>query len=421
MTCRAHEAIAIVVAISFASAASARAQGGDEVASDQTPAIVTRLALKTSALFAQAPDDPVLFPDQSSATLYWRGRLDSAIRIGDHASFIVAYEQQLRAFTSESGLTAVLPALAPPAFRIKPLDWEIASTDHALWQHEIDRLALHASFGGTTLTLGRQAVGWGRGVMFSAIDLFSPFTPLEADREWRRGIDAARAEIRLSDRSSVDAVAAFGPTIAQSAAVARVRGYAGRADVEIAGGRRAGDTFVGATTSAPIKGAEVHGEVAVFQTPAVEGSSVFATPRTIAKAVVGASRRLPWGGVLVEGEYHYSGFGAPGHQDLAPFLADPEVQLRYLRGDTQILRRHAIGVAATYDKSPLLSFGARWVHTGADDSGVVMPTLDATFSDRWSLEATGYVPYGRPPTGLSIPTLYGVTPLGLFVQLRFYR
>jgi hypothetical protein len=412
----------LMVAASMFGAVPAVAQGGaDDPTPAEAPQVVTRLALKTSSLFARAPDDPVLFPDRSSATIYWRGRVDSAIRLGAHASFVVAYEQRVRAYTSTiTGLDSTL-ATDRPAFRITPLDWEIASGDHARWQHEIDRLAVHVSLGGTTLTIGRQAVGWGRGVMFGAIDLFSPFTPLEADREWRRGIDAARVEVRLSDRSSLDGVAAFGPTIDESAAVARVRGYAGRADVEVAGGRRAGDTFIGGATSAPVRGAELHAEVAVFATPAVAGSSAFAVPRTITKVVVGASRRLPWGGVLLDGEYHYSGFGAPPNEDLVQFLADPVVQTRYLRGDTQILRRHALGLAVSDELSPLLVIGARWVHTGADDSGVVMPTLSATFNDRWSLEATGYVPYGRPPQGPSIPSQYGATPLGLFVQLRFYR
>ncbi|HUL75011.1 MAG TPA: hypothetical protein VLT86_18000 [Vicinamibacterales bacterium] len=398
---------------------------GQEAAADatapETSRVVTRLALKTSALFAHAPDDPVLFPDPTTATIYWRGRVDSAIQLGARTSLGVAYEQRLRAYTSPvTGLDSTL-AIDRPAFRITPLDWEIASGDHARWQHEIDRLALRAAIGPTQLTIGRQAVGWGRGVMFGAIDLFSPFTPLEADREWRRGIDAARAEIRLSDRSSLDALVAFGPTVDASAAVARVRGYAAGADVEIAGGWRAGDAFLGGATSAPVGGAEIHVEAAVFATPAVAGSVAFAAPRTIAKVVAGASRRLPWGGLLVEGEYHYSGFGAPATADLARYLADPEVQTRYLRGDTQILRRHAIGAAVNDELSPTFVVGARWVHTGADDSGVVMPTITATLSDRWSIEATGYVPYGRVPQGAAIPTQYGATPLALFVQLRFYR
>jgi hypothetical protein len=46
--------------------------------------------------------------------------------------------------------------------------------------------------------------------LFGAVDLFSPFTPFEADREWRRGVDAVRCDLKLTDRASLDVVAAFG-------------------------------------------------------------------------------------------------------------------------------------------------------------------------------------------------------------------
>jgi len=387
----------------------------------EEPVLTTRLALKESGLVSHAPADPILFPERSTATFYWRGRLDSSVRLGARTSITGAYEQRAIAFTATpNNLGVGLPADRPP-FRVTPLDWAIASGEHAQWRHEIDRLALHADTGPAALTIGRQAVGWGRGIAFTAIDLFSPFTPLEADREWRRGIDAARAEIRMSDRASVDGVAAFGETWGHSAAVARLRGYAGHADVEIVGGYRAGDGLIGGATSAPLRGAEVHAEAAVFTTTGVAGSVAFGIDRTIVKLVAGASRRLPWAGAIVEGEYHYSGFGAPGGEDLGAFLRDPVVQERYLRGDMQTLRRHAIAAAVIVDHSPLLTFGARWVHTGADDSGVIMPVITATFDDRWSLDVTGYVPYGQAPSFGAIPAQYGATPAGVFVQLRYYR
>ena len=41
----------------------------------------------------------------------------------------------------------------------------------------IDRLNLHGSFGGTDVTLGRQAIGFGRIVLLSPLDIIAPFSP----------------------------------------------------------------------------------------------------------------------------------------------------------------------------------------------------------------------------------------------------
>ena len=386
------------------------------------PAVTLRYSFKSSALFSRLPDDRVLFPDRDSATGFWRFRIEPTVRIDDDTNIEVAVEQRLRVFSSESGTTGVLPTEAAAPFRLRQLDWQLASSANAEWRIEVDRAALHTRAGAANLTVGRQAIGWGRGVLFGAVDLFSPFTPLEADREWRRGVDAVRADVKLADRVSVDAVGAFGTDADHSIVAGRLRGYAGKADVEIVGGRRARDVFGGATTSAAVGDAEVHAELAVFRTPAVPGSLNFASERSVVKAVAGASYRVPLGsGVLAYAEYHYSGFGASSAAGILPLLADPGFQERYARGDTQILGRHAIAVLASYELSPEVSWSAEWLQSPIDGSGVIVPSATLTFGDRVSMVLSGYVPYGRTPAGATLGSDFGASPLAAFVQLRLYR
>lgn len=390
----------------------------------QPTPFVIRYSLKSSGLFAVAPEDAVLFPDRGSATGLWRFRIEPSGPLGDRGSFEVAFEQRVSAFTSPATVagSGVLPSQAPGPFRIRQLDWRLAGSEHAEWRAEIDRAAVHTQVGATNVTVGRQAVGWGRGVLFGAIDLFAPFTPLEADREWRRGVDGVRADVKLAGRTSLDAVAAFGRNLDQSAFAGRLQSYAGTVDVEIVGGRRARDLFGGTAISAAVRHAEIHGELALFRTPPVEGSLTFATERAVVKGVAGGSYRLPIGaGLLVYAEYHYSGFGATSPEEMLAQLRDPAFQLRYFRGDTQILGRHATAVLASYEVSPEVALSTQWLHSPTDASGVGVPSITLTFGDRWSLVVSGYIPYGAGPTGASLGSQFGATPMALFAQVRMYR
>jgi hypothetical protein len=403
--------------------AGAQDQGASGTAGDRS--FTLRTSLKASALVSHAPDDPVLFPERDSATSFWRLRLEPAVHLGEGITVAAAYEQRLRVFSGSPGLAGlgVLPAETPAPYRVRQLDWQIAGSPRASWRHEIDRAYLGLHLGGANVTVGRQAVGWGRGVLFGAVDLFSPFSPLEADREWRRGVDAIRADIKLADRVSFDAVGAFGESLDASVFAGRLRGYAGKADVELVAGRRARDLFSGVTSSAAVGDVEVHGELAVFRAPdALPAGGLGEDGRVVLKAVAGGSYRFPLGhGVLVYVEYHYSGFGAKHAADVLPLLADAAFRDRYLRGDTQILGRHALAALASYEFSPELAVSGLWLQSPVDGSGVAAPSATVTFSDRLSLVATAYVPYGRPPHGLVLNSEYGAGALSGFLQVRMYR
>lgn len=378
-----------------------------------------RTSIKGSALLFRAPDVPALFPERTGTESMWRLRLEPEVRAGRNAVFTVAYEQRLQYASRPTGIMTVgiLPTDGAP-FRVRPLDWTLTGSSGASWRHEIDRASTQLRLSRADITIGRQAIGWGRGVMFGAVDLFAPFSPLEADREWRRGVDAIRADVKLTDRSSVDIVGAFGTTWDRSAVAARARGYAGSIDLEVMAGRRARDLFGGMTTSAAVGDAELHGEAALFRVPpdAFSGDS-----RLVWKAVAGGSYRFPIGsGILAAAEYHYSGFGAPRPEAILPLLATRDFLERYLRGDTQILTRHAIALTASYEASPECAFSAQYLLNPRDRSGIVVPGLMYTISDHATLVGSVYIPYGRPPTGVVIRSEFGAASLSALLQLRLY-
>jgi hypothetical protein len=185
--------------------------------------------------------------------------------------------------------------------------------------------------------------------------------------------------------------------------------------VEVVAGRRGDDLFAGITSSAAVGDAEVHGETAAFRVPAGMDHDV------VWKVVVGGSYRVPIGtGILAYAEYHYSGFGADHAEEIPVLLTRPEFVGRVVRGDMQILSRHALGVTGSYEASPEITYSGQWLHNPADQSGILAPAMTYTFSDAVSLLGSVYVPYGRPPEGGVLRSEHGAAPLSGLLQLRVY-
>ncbi len=382
-------------------------------------------SIKWTTLLSHAPENPMLYPERWSSTSLWRLRATLRARPAKWLGVGVAYEQRARLVSEDAGAAGGMWVFAESGdapYRIRQIDESIVEIgDSFSYRHELDRAYAAVSLGEAQVTIGRQAVGWGRGVLFGAVDIFAPFSPLESDREWRRGIDAVRATVPLTDLISVDVVAALGESLDASSFVGRVTAYAGSVDGEIIFGKRYEDYLYAVTASLPVFDTEVHGEFAVFQTPdAYHGGGDLGSEDRVVKAVVGGSYSLDVGdGLYLMGEYHYSGFGVDRIEDLVTHLLDPGVFERYMRGDVQILGKHAVALQATYGLGGTLSASCSWI-AGLDGSGVINPSSTWVFSDNVSLLASAYFPYGALSDGMTLKSEYGWLPASVLAQINFY-
>lgn len=381
--------------------------------------------LKLSGFAARNPDDRAIYPASSSELALCRLRLDLNGDPGPALHAQCAYEHSGR-FAGGDDLgaagTGILPSASDAPYRVRQLYDDYVDDERAFCAHELDRalVAWHPDWG--DIVAGRQAIGLGRGRLFSAVDLFAPFAPLEIDREWRRGVDAVRAEYRISATAAAEAIAVFGEHTDESAFFARVRGYWGDVDAEILGGRRYRDEFLGLVASSAVFDAEVHGECALFRMPRAhpEGQP-FGDDRTVLKAVLGSSYTFGLGnGLTVVGEYHYSGFGADDSSGITALYALPEYEARYLRGDMQIMGRHAVGLQASCPVNESVSTGATAFVSPDDGSGILSPSLRWDFSETGSFTVAAHVPWGEGPQEGVVRSEYGSSPTSLFVQLGFY-
>ncbi len=71
----------------------------------------------------------------------------------------------------------------------------IDETDKFIHRHRIDRLSLsvHPQWG--TISLGRQALTWGNGMLFNPLDLFNPFAPDDIEKDYKIGDDMGLIQI----------------------------------------------------------------------------------------------------------------------------------------------------------------------------------------------------------------------------------
>jgi len=403
-----------------------RAGAVDLWSADQGPGrLVLQGGAKWSGLAAYAPEDRELYPQRLSGLGLFRLRLGLQYAASEMLDAEVAYEQSLRWTSHDSGAAGggmALPAQAEPPYRIRPGYDDILDRDRVTVHHELDRalFALHPTWG--EVVVGRQAVGLGRGVLFSAVDMFAPFSPLEVDREWRRGVDAVRTEVRLSPTSSATAFAVFGEDWERSAAFVRLRGYVGTMDAALLAGKRAEDEFAALVVSSAVADAEVHAELAAFRVPDPHpDGGVLSNDRVLAKGVLGASYTFDVGrGLTVLGEVHHSGFGVADTDELSRRFAAPALQERLLRGDMQIIGRWALGLQVSYPVSDVVSVSCSLVENPSDGSGMASPSVEWFATENTTVSVTGFLPWGRGPEDGELRSEYGGSPHSLFAQVALY-
>lgn len=352
-----------------------------------------------------------------------RARLEAEAQPFAGLAADLAYDNRLSLDNGQNpGFLNALPSSAPAAFRIWQIGGQAGKSGNTTDYHELDRAFVSLRSEGINFCLGRQAVGWGRGELFSAVDIFSPFTPLEIDREWRRGVDAVQADLKLGDTSSLGLVSAWGSSWDESAQGIRLRGYLGEADAELLFAKRAEDWMYGLTGSLAVFGAELHAEAALFRTPGdVPDSGLFGNPDLIPKAVLGISNNFDLGsGLKATLEYHYSGFGASSAQSLASLLAAPSYLARYMRGDSQITLRQAGALVASYAFNVALSGSLELLQSLVDSSGLAAPSASWDVSDSLGLAFTAFLSYGAGSQGSLPQSQFGSVPLTMLLQVKFY-
>jgi hypothetical protein len=344
-----------------------------------------------------------------------RARLMLEGRIDPHLDFAVHYEHLLAIHPRGTAANLFLAA-GPNRPGIKDLSWSIISSDDVCWRHEIDRLYVHSTQSWGDVTLGRQAIGWGVGLIWSPEDLFVAFSPVEIDREYRLGVDAARAVFSLGSFTELEAVyAVYDKDFDDQIAALRWRTTLTESnlDVGLMAGKFFDDAVIGVLASGELGGAGLHGEVT--GTHYYGGGIQRVGAQDFARAVVGADYRFP-GEIRAVGEYYFNGFGKTDAKSYLDLAGSP----RFARGEIYNVGRHYLGFVVDWEAHPLLHVLAQGQWNLLDPSALVGPAFSISLSDEAELDGGAYFALGAERDAAVLRSEFGSEPSTYYLTAKIY-
>ncbi len=265
------------------------------------------------------------------------------------------------------------------------LSTNLLEKDRVRAWHDVDRLALTVYTGAGDLTVGRQAITWGQASLFPVADLWAQFSPFELDTEEKPGVDALRFLAYPGTGWELDAVVADRGSLEDLSAGIRASKILPWADVYVAGGKLWNQAMAMAGISAPVGSWKLRGEGVL---PYDLDQDDTGQPRV----TLGAD----WlrGSLMVSGEYHFNGIGAPDADGYPEVLADP----RFARGESYFLGRHYLGGLVNWspdnDRMNLTFTGLLNLQ---DPSSALTPVFTYDFGQSARVSLGGMITLGEEP------------------------
>ena len=347
---------------------------------------------------------------------------------------------------SSGGASSGAFSLVPGVTRFRALDatWTPDNSGQVTATTLLDRFAVKFSPDWGDITIGRQAITFGKAFFWNPLDVFLAFDPLQFDREYKPGVDALRIDLPLGDFSGFTLVGALGREITPtgsyltgnkafdadwygSAVLGRLftlyEGY----DLSLQGGKIYGGYHVGGgATGEVLEWLEVRTEAAYFH--AMDSLQVFAAPLPLpgallgplveshATAVLGIGHRFE-NTLHVQMEYLYNGQGEPDRLSLG--------LTRVSHGQSYHMGAHVLGATASYEILPILTGQLAAIASLDARSAQIQPSFTWSASDEIEVVGGAIVSLGDRPSGASpfVPNLqseFGTYPDFYFIEVKAY-
>lgn len=256
---------------------------------------------------------------------------------------------------------------------------------------QLDRLNLAWSSERLDVTLGRQAIGFGRIATYSPLDIIAPFPVDAIDTEFRPGVDAARATVHYGLDGQLGAVAVFGETTRHNSYLLTWADNHGGIDLLAMSGVLRHRPMLGLGAAGSIGSLGLKGEAALFKGD--RGGEINGDRhRYMLIAAVESWYRFDNGLTLIA-EYLHNGTGS--REPASYPAAAQSAPLR--EGLSSLLGRHYLLLAPSLELHPLATLSGLLIWNLADNSWLLRPTLSISLADNLGLELFWTHPEGESP------------------------
>jgi len=291
--------------------------------------------------------------------------------------------------------------------------------------HRLDRLWLGYANDKAVVRLGRQALSWGNGLVFSPMDIVNPFDPTQVDTEFKAGDDMLYGQYLMVNGDDVQFsyvvrrdIVSGDPKFDESTVAAKYHGIVGNSEFDLLVASNYGDATLAVGGNRSIGGAIWRADLVV--TDAASGGKV--------QLVTNLSYSWVWGGKNVSGvaEYYFDEFGQKdGHYDTESLAQNPELLQRLARGQSFTLGRHYIAGGLTIEMTPLWILAPTLFTNLEDGSTLLQIVTRNNLSEDMEFIGALNIPIGPDGSeyggiGLDMPGVYLSTDASLFAQLAWY-
>lgn len=277
-------------------------------------------------------------------------------------------------------------------YRLMDLTWEVNSGDRHRLVQRFDRLALQYRGSNWGLTIGREAVSWGSGLVFQPMDLFSPFAPTTVDRDFKAGDDLLIVDRLFSDGSDLQFLGVArrdleGDATADVASVAiKWRKFLAGAELELFGGKHYEDQVYGGALRLPLGGAMLRSDLVATRLNDGDWKVSGILNMDYSFDLAGRS-------AYVFTEYYHNDFGV-SHLPANPLLLPEDLAARLARGEVFNLMRDYLAVGGSLQWHPLWTQSLTLIGNLHDGSTLVQSTVSFVPGDNATIDAGVTWPFG---------------------------
>jgi hypothetical protein len=291
--------------------------------------------------------------------------------------------------------------------------------------HRLDRLSVGYTTDNVVLRVGRQAISWGNGLIFSPMDIVSPFDPTAVDTEYKVGDDMIYGQFLFANSNDIqvahvfrrNALSAAADTKSATTAI-KYHGIHGDSEYDLLIAQSYDELTIGLGGNMSIGGAVWRGDVVLSDTES--GNKV--------QLVSNLSYSWVLGGRNMSGivEFYFNGFGQRGDRyDPIAIAQNLHLARRLERGEIFTLGRNYLAGGVSIEVNPLWTLMPNLFANLDDGSALFQVTSRYSLGDNSELLAAINVPLGPPGTefgGISTGQVnsYFSTELSLFAQFAWY-